>query len=146
MAGSTVVPWYYRAWVSNLSLAENRNFKFVLSSCVWKAACAAPKQMLVILSFQKLNLILSYGLSTDGLRHKMRAAFCRWTRMRCTWSLFRLELSVSTFHLRIVTADTNGIISFKLVIDDSNESGYCSSFRMVVSSTDWRWGSVRGLV
>ncbi len=46
-------PWTFLwsarwATVLDLSLAENKNFKFVLSSCVWKAACAAPKQMLVI--------------------------------------------------------------------------------------------------
>ena len=43
--------------------------------------------------------------------------------------LLRLALSVSAFYLRMVTADTRGMISFKLVIEDSNDIGYCSSFK-----------------
>ena len=147
MGWNKMRPWTFR-WSPlftaglDLSLAEKRNFKLEESSWVWKAACAAPRQIFVILSFQKLNFILSHGLSTVGLRLKFRIAFCLWTFIRSSWSFVRFALSVLASHLRIVTADTRGIISFKFVIDDSKAIGYCSSFKIVVSSTDWSWGSL----
>ena len=45
-------------------------------------------------------------------------------------------LSFDSFHLRIVTAEISGIISLRLVMEDSNAIGYCSSFKIEVSSTD----------
>ncbi len=56
--------------VFDLSLAAKRNFNVEVSSWLWKAAWAAPKQMLVTLSFQKLYLILSQELSTVGFSTK----------------------------------------------------------------------------
>ncbi len=45
-------------------------------------------------------------------------------------------LSLASFHLRIVTAEISGMISLRLAMEDSNAIGYCSSFKMELSSTD----------
>jgi hypothetical protein len=35
-----------------------------------------------------------------------------------------------------MTAEVKGILSFRLMIDGSKDTGYCSSLRIDVSSTD----------
>ncbi len=38
--------------------------------------------------------------------------------------------------VRVVSTEISGIIFLRLVMEDSKDVGYCSSFKMEVSSTD----------